>query len=370
VEVVHPEDYFFLTMRMASLIGEHITEWTFPDYRAVWPGGVSASVVELLGAPVHTAASVGARAMGIPGVMGIFGFGISDVPGGFRVGTYAVGPGPRSFADLMRRSFLTGLYPPAPLPWATVSNSGFRNGEIDVGIYGTSIAGELVLDTVRSPSGPARGHDAGHDPTGADGLVVGRYAIRAHVSVWSGPGPPPGEVLLTGEFRSRYAHHLLGYADLEVIEGRRTGATSGRVGMEHHAAVYDRPAFYALKFTAAVPGSTVDAPELFHIEVVTRDLDVGAHPLAPLTFQTYQDPAARKPATYATLWWPGAPDGQSLHFLSTGGVLHIETRKPASGDEYGELSGTMELDAMGWEWGPGGRETGEVMRVRARFTIP
>jgi hypothetical protein len=351
-----PEDNFFLTMRMASLSGEYITEWTFPDNRSEWPSSVGAAVVEFPGAPARTLASLGAGAW-------FGGFGIADVPGGFRVGSYAIGPGPRSWADNFMRQFLSGPYPPAPLPWATLSQSGWTaDYEHWIGIYGTSIGGELVLHTVRSPRG------AGHDSTGADGLVAGRYAIRAYVSVWSGPGPPPGEVLLTGGFRSRYTHSLRGYADIDVIEGRRTGGTSGTVSMGHHAATDDSPAFYVLKFAAAVPGSTIDAPELFFIEVITPDLDVGAHPLAAVTYQMLQDPALR-PATYATLSWPDPTAGSSL-FLSTGGVLHIETWKPASGDEYGELSGTLELDATGWELGPVGLETDEVVQVRARFNIP
>jgi hypothetical protein len=354
-----PEDYFFLTMRMASLSGEYITEWTFPDNDSEWPSGVGATVVEFPGAPARTVASLGAGAWRFGG-----GFQIADVPGGFRVGSYAIGPGPRSWVDMMVRQSLSGPYPPAPLPWATLSQSGWTaDYEHWIGIYGTSIGGELVLHTVRPPRGPTRG--AGHDSTGADGLVAGRYAIRAYVSVWSGPGPPPGEVLLTGEFRSRYTHSLRGYADIDVIEGRRTGGTAGTVGMGHHAAMDDSPAFYVLKFTAAVPGSTIDAPELFVVEVITPNVDVGAYPLAAVTYQMYQDPAMR-PATYATL---SEPD-PALLFLSTGGVLHIETWKPASGDEYGELSGTLELDATGWELGPVGRETDEVVQVRARFNIP
>jgi hypothetical protein len=119
VGVVHPEDNFFLTMRMASLSGEYITQWTFPDNRAAeWPSGVGATVVEFPGAPARTAASLGAGAW-------FGGFGIADVPGGFRVGSYAIGPGPRSWADRWMRHFLSGLYPPAPLPWATLSQSGW-----------------------------------------------------------------------------------------------------------------------------------------------------------------------------------------------------------------------------------------------------
>jgi hypothetical protein len=351
---VQPEDNnFFLTMRMWSLRGEYITQWTFPDDRSEWPGSVGAAVVEFPGAPARTVASLGAGAW--------FGnFGITDVPGGFRVGSYAIGPGPGSFADWWTRSW-SWPHPPAPLPWATLYEHGWTaDYEHKVGIYGTSIGGELVLHTVRPPRGPTRG--AGRDSTGADGLVAGRYAIRAYVSVWSGPGPPPGEVLLTGEFRSRYAHRLQGYADIDVIEGRRTGGTSGTGRISAYG-----PASYELVFSAAVPGSTIDAPKFLFMAVSTPNLDVGAHPLAAVTYQMYQDPALR-PTTYATLWWPDPTAGNL--FLSTGGVLHIETWKPASGDEYGELSGTLELDATGWEQGPVGRETDEVVQVRARFNIP
>jgi hypothetical protein len=354
-----PEDDFFLTMRMASLSGEYITDWTFPDNRAEWPCCVGAAVVEFPGAPARSVASLWAGAW-------FGGFQIADVPGGFRVGSYAIGPGPRSWADSFMRQVLSGPYPPAPLPWATLSQSGWTSDyEHWIGIYGTSIGGELVLHTVRSPRRSTRG--AGHDSTGADGLVAGRYAIRAYVSVWSGPGPPPGEVLLTGEFRSRYTHSLRGYADIDVIEGRRTGGTSGTVWAFGGGATDYGPASYELVFTAAVPGSTIDAPELVNMRVITPDLDVGAHPLAAVTYQMYQDPALT-PATYATLSWPDPTAGTV--FLSTGGVLHIETSKPASGDEYGELTGTLELDATGWELGPVGRETDEVVQVRARFNMP
>jgi hypothetical protein len=267
---VHPEDNFFLTMRMASLSGEYITEWTFPDDHAERPGSVGATVVEIPGARARNAARLEAGALWRPG------FQIADVPGGFREGSYAIGPGPRSFGDMFSWHSFSSPYPPSPLPWATLSHYGWTaDYEHWIGIYGTSIGGELVLHTVRPPRGPTRG--AGHDSTGADGLVAGRYAIRAYVSVWSGPGPPPGEVLLTGEFRSRYTHSLRGYADIDVIEGRRTGGTSGAVWMGHHAAMDDSPAFYVLKFTAAVPGSTIDAPELFVVEVITPNVDVGAY---------------------------------------------------------------------------------------------
>jgi hypothetical protein len=352
-----PEDNFFLTVRVSSPSGETLAELTSPDPRATWPTGATALLTEFVGAPDRTAASLGASFM--PG--GYVSFTIADVPEPFRVGTYLLGSGPQSELPMWAHPYL--LQGRAPLPWAILYGGGYDDYDYRwvTGTFASSLEGKLVVDTVRSPSRP--------DPLadfGGDGLLVGRFAVRAFASVWSGPGAPPGEILLTGHFRVPYGHLLKGHADLEVLEGRSTGITIGRPAFGHNAPE-GYPAFYRLVIDARVPGSAEDAG-FFQLEVVTPDLDVGSYPIPALTGDMFQDPL-RRPATHATLSWPDPTAGNSL-FLSTGGVLHVEKSRPRSDYEYGELTGTIELDAAGWDLRPGGGETGETVRVRARFTIP
>jgi hypothetical protein len=361
VEVVHPADYFFLTLRVSSPGGETIAEWTSPDRSpgATWPTGPGALLTELVGAPDRSAASLGASFM----PAGYLSFRIADVPGPFRVGTYRLGPGPQSELVMKVDAHRYLLQGRAPLPWAALYGGGWdHNYHWVTGTFASSLHGELVVDTVRAPSRP---HPLAE--FGGDGLLVGRFAVRAFASVWSGPGAPPGEILLAGHFRVPYGHRLEGHADVEVLQGPSTGTTIGRPTFGRHAASVDYPAFHTIDIHARVPGPAEDAG-FFRLEVVTRELDVGTYPLSALTGDTYQDPL-RRPATCAALSWPDPTGGSSL-FLSTGGVLRIEKSRPRSDDEYGELTGTIELDAMGWDLRPGGGETGETVRVRARFNIP
>jgi hypothetical protein len=203
VRVVLPGDFFFLTVRDAAPGGETTTSWTFPDYGSSYPGVPFAEVTEVLVEPPQVTAMVFAGSLR-------GAFAIRDIREDFRTGAYQLGAGPVTpdlFGD-------PGNSPPASLPWASLHWGGTCPT-----IYFRSIDGELTVDTVRAPARPL--------PTESDGLVTGRFTMRAermdrwvsydgcdsvgllpacicHVGEWSSRR----EVRLSGEFRTPYGHRI------------------------------------------------------------------------------------------------------------------------------------------------------------------